>query len=490
MGQIDHVFVLMLENRSFDHFFGLCEAPGVPRPTDPLFGPGASDRSSTDLPHEFADVQAQVAAGAMTGFSPYARLAFLPPAIPVVSHLAQEFLLFDNWHSSLSGPTWPNRFFVHAASSGGLAGSPSAFNTSTAVILPWESFKFQNGTVFDRIEKVGKRWRVYHGDMHPQVLALDGMVAKSFNEDLFRPLYPADHASDFAADLDSGTYDVDYTFIEPDYAIGITSQFADGDSQHPRGLVSAGEGLIKLVYESIRNSNIWEKSALLVVWDEHGGFYDHVKPPAATPPGDAPTNAHRAGENPPTFGFDTFGVRVPALLISPWVRKGSLGSTASPGKTFDHSSVISSLREQFALGEQITARDGAAPTWTTALSGPLRTGANAPPTKLNKTTAAPLAARLAGSVAQEPAVAPAQRPDPFIEGVALIALDLDRYVSQQQATQTIASEAFVKQVRMATFRTSAEEGGADFRLQLLAYIKQVDAKVVAHKGAMNAKNTR
>jgi phospholipase C len=174
--------------------FQACRA----RPADPGFGPGAADRSAVAVPHEFEDIQRQVAQGAMTGFSPYAKRAFQPPDIPVLTQLAQEFLLFDNWHSSLPGPTWPNRFFVHAASSGGLAASPTAFGSTTGVILPSAAFEFEHGTIFDRLAAAGQKWRVYQGDVHPQVLAIEGMVKKSFDPDLFmihaeRPDEPAPH---------------------------------------------------------------------------------------------------------------------------------------------------------------------------------------------------------------------------------------------------------------------------------------------------------
>ncbi|MEX8493461.1 alkaline phosphatase family protein [Sphaerotilus sp.] len=488
MRQIDHVFVLMLENRSFDHFFGLSGRPGIPRPADPDFRPGATDRSVVDPPHEFEDVRAQVHGGAMSGFSQTAKQAFSPHDIPVITQLAQEFLLFDNWYSSLPGPTWPNRFFVHAASSGGLAASPSALDDLTAVTLPSAAFKFQHGTIFDRLSSAGKKWRIYHGDVHPQVLSVEGMVAKSFNPEFFRPLYPEGNASGFAADLQGDGYDVAYTFIEPNYAIQLFSQFVQGDSQHPRGLVSAGEGLVKFVYETIRNSSVWQNSLLLITWDEHGGFFDHVPPPPAIPPGDTATNRARAGPNSPEFGFDVLGVRVPAILVSPWVSRGVLGSKVFPGSTFDHTSVISSLRANFGLGEPITHRDAAAPNWWSALNAQPRTGLDAGPHALaavqSVTTPAPAAL---GMVREPVAHGGQQKPDPFIEGVALIALDLDRFVSQQKATPTLATQVFQKPPLANSVPPTAQVAGADLNLKLLSYIQQVDAKVLTHKESLKGK---
>ena len=237
MSNIDHVFVLVLENRSFDHFFGLSGRLLVPRPDDAGFQPGATDRAEFDPPHELEAVRTQIAGGAMSGFDARAKRAFLPAQIPVISRLADEFVLFDNWFASVPGPTWPNRFFVHAASSGGLATSPTQLQESGAVITTTSPFRFENGTIFDRLTRCGKKWRVYHGDVHPQVLALPGMVKEYLNgSDHFCPLYDGDpHFSNFAADVDDIGYEPAYTFIEPNYGIEMGSQFRHGDSQHPLG---------------------------------------------------------------------------------------------------------------------------------------------------------------------------------------------------------------------------------------------------------------
>ena len=90
MATVDHVFVLMLENRSFDHFFGLSGRPSIPKPDDPEFGPGATDRAAVDPPHEFQDVQKQLAGTAMSGFDKEAKVAFEPPQIPVISQLPES----------------------------------------------------------------------------------------------------------------------------------------------------------------------------------------------------------------------------------------------------------------------------------------------------------------------------------------------------------------------------------------------------------------
>lgn len=495
MSPVRHVFVLMLENRSFDHLFGLCGRPGIPRPQAPGFGPGAADRSPVDPPHEFGDVQAQWAQGTMSGFDPQAMLGFERHQLPVLNQLAESFVLFDNWFSSMPGPTWPNRFFVHAASSGGLATSPSAFQSTGAVILPTSPFRFENGTLFDRLDQAGLPWRVYHGDASPQVLALPGMVRRYFGgADEFRPLHASQDSGNasFADEVSRADYAPAYTFIEPDYAIGLFRQFYDGDSQHPRGKASSGDALLRHVYEALRASPIWEHSALLVTWDEHGGFFDHVPPPKATPPGDAPLN--RPHGDDPGFEFDRLGPRVPALLISPHAPPGALGSALFPGATFDHASVVRSVFELFGLGAPLTARDRDAPSWLGCLGPGARPQGDHGPARLAARLPAPAGAsggRLRSAAAKSAAKAAAatadatkdqarQDVDGFLAGMGLIALDLDREVSRRAGRSPIAN---VKPQSAAAYersrRASVERG--DLRQTLIQYIQEVAVRSRAER---------
>jgi len=118
----------------------------------------------------------------------------------------------------------------------------------------------------------------------------------------------------------------DYCFIEPNYT---DHDAPDGSGeliacdQHPDHDVRAGEQFIASVYNAIRtNPNLWPNTALLVVYDEHGGIFDHVPPPACTPDGFVAQPS--ATGTPDAFHFDRLGVRVPAILISPWVAKGTV----------------------------------------------------------------------------------------------------------------------------------------------------------------------
>jgi phospholipase C len=361
---IKHVFVLMLENRSFDHLFAFSGRSGVPRP-DAGWGmtADAPDRTPLDPPHEFEDVAAQIGGNPpMCGFAQQSywnvsRQGFAAGALPVLRTLADQYFLFDNWYSSMPGPTWPNRFFVHAGSSGGLDNSPSAATTIESETIDSLSFSFPNGTLYTRLQQANRSWRVYHDDLFPQVLAIKDMIDPfRLNTGQFSWL-KAGEKQFFVDDLADG-FDVDYTFIEPNYGLA-SGGFENGNCQHPIGSMAAGEAFIQYVYETIRNSPVWPQSLLIITYDEHGAFFDHQAPPAATAPNDGTQNHDRA-ENPQNFAFDRLGVRVPCIAISPWIARGGLGSQFFPGKVFDHTSIIKTVMNLFGGGAGLGAREQAA----------------------------------------------------------------------------------------------------------------------------------
>ena len=437
-GKIKHVFVLVLENRSFDHMLGVSTGTvdsdgglhpgigvdavtGLPATVD---GPATQTNTANDQvfqvragapfvmpvdpPHEFCDVKLQLASTAITGeplddqcdysgvYPPltmagfvqsYANQAaveaadpssqqagqaaladlgaamgcFTSAQVPVISALASQFAVCDRWFSALPGPTWPNRFFLHAATSGGLDRSPS---TAEVIVSQLDGYQFENGTVYDALDSESLDWRVYHGDAFPQVSALAGMDLITMADNFY-------DLGDLAGDLSDQDFSAAYVFIEPDYGHVLThgGNFQCGNSQHPIDDVTRGEALIKYVYESIRQSPHWDSSVLIVTYDEHGGFYDHVPPPAAVPPGDIidpDNNAHG-------FRFDQQGVRVPAVIVSPWVPavqpKGLQGQNCNliDHTTYDHGSLLATLERLYGL-PTLTARDAGASDFLHLLS--------------------------------------------------------------------------------------------------------------------------
>jgi phospholipase C len=396
---VNRFVVLMLENRSFDHLFGFVRATN-PRvvgltgnesnqrdPNSAASPPVQVVRASSfvmrfDPGHEFYDVQVQLYGplqntapdlppvanpprqpAPMTGFIASAVQAvdysgdenlvmecFQPDQLPVLTALASEFALFNFWYSSLPGPTWPNRFFVHAATSGGLSDSP----TNTQILT---GFSFQNGTIYDRLGDAGKDWRIYHDGL-PQTAGISGLRDEYINP-LTKRFQDID---DFFEDVNNGSLG-NYHFIEPRYGTG--NNYLDGNSMHPLNDIRKGEALVKRVYESLRNSRYWADTMLIIAFDEHGGFYDHQSPPATVPTGDDSRYANLAE----AFPFNRLGVRVPAIVVSAYTARGTvIGAEADePSTVFDHSSILATVEKRFGL-KPLTARDAAANTLEVALN--------------------------------------------------------------------------------------------------------------------------
>src|SRR5215471_2016823 len=284
---IEHIFVLMLENRSFDHMLGWSAIDGTdafantPTRIDGLTGAEsntfagqpyrvtrfADDVMPLDPHHEFNDILCQLSGPGVRypaggPYPPIDNSGFVaayvasggaanpaeimkcydPGQLPVLNALAREFVVCDNWHASMPGATWPNRMFVHAASAGGLDHSPT-----TAEIVLWEAvsgFTFQNGTIFDAMRAKGVSWRLYAGDEFPMVAALKGIGLGAIRQYHF-----------FAQDIAQPNYPFSYTFIEPSY--NVLNEYKGSTSQHPLADVTRGEALIKATYETIRNSALW-----------------------------------------------------------------------------------------------------------------------------------------------------------------------------------------------------------------------------------------
>ncbi|MGH7089432.1 MAG: alkaline phosphatase family protein, partial [Stellaceae bacterium] len=382
---LTNIFVLMLENRSFDHMLGFSGIIGfdadnggetavrgltgnesnIYRNQPYRVTPGADETMPVDPGHEFPDVVEELC-GADAAYIPgaayppinssgfvsdyasshtkdegnapgdYAAImqCFAPEQLPVMTTLASEFAVCDNWHASIPGPTWPNRLFAFAASSNGLDHSPTADE-----ILKWETLEgleFANGTIFDALKRKSQNgWRIYSGGDFPLVAALKGITLGDIHK-----------YEEFAAAVSSPDYPWLYTWIEPNYGDMAFGTFRGGNSQHPMDGVTPGERLIKATYEAIRNSPHWNTSLLIVTWDEHGGFYDHVAPPVAVPPGDTK----------PLSTYNQYGFRVPAVVVSPYIRRRTIDH-----RLYDHSSIPRTIEDAFGL-DPLTARDRAANT--------------------------------------------------------------------------------------------------------------------------------
>jgi phospholipase C len=384
---IEHVIVLMLENRSFDCMLGKLQpaGPWFAGLTDKETNPYQRSNGIVSLPvrpstawseiaattpdpdpgEYFADMNEQLFGPGrlrnglqppMTGFvanymnqppadkprDPQAVMHyFTPEQLPVLAALARAFGVCDQWHASAPCQTWPNRFFAHTGTSLGYVN-----NQDFPIPFPAPS-------IFGRLSQFGRSWRVYFHDV-PQSIMLGDVWSRAFLHYRF--------FGQFLADARCGDLP-NYSFIEPRYfadlSLGVPSD------QHPPHNVSVGEKLIADVYNAVRSSPCWKKSLLVITYDEHGGCYDHVPPPRAVSPD---------GRGPPGFPFDTYGVRVPAVIISPYMPPGSVVRSAPAGTAynappypFDHTSIIATLRKLFPIGGPLTNRDRMAPD----LLGPL-----------------------------------------------------------------------------------------------------------------------
>ena len=360
--------------------------------------------------------------------------SFSPSQLPVLTALAREFVVCDHWFSSMPGPTEPNRMFAHAATSGTWDRSPdpSEIISAQGTEPLHEGFKFKHGTIFDLLRKAGVKYRIYADDSFPVVGELDDVGERRDFED-------------FKEDLKDPHFDAGYVHIEPAYGV---LPFTEGNSQHPNypGGVAAGERFIKATYEAIRNSPVWKDSLLIITWDEHGGFYDHVTP------GPAPRTGNRGRKC--GFMFDNFGPRVPAVIVSPLIRGNMIEH-----RTFDHTAIPATLSRIFKLPLLGTRNDvirgvdylvGNVFRTETSPTLPHTVGlALAPTTSLDETAArrpaallsddpqGSLARALHSAIVQHLKIAPADQRAAIIDRVRLLTTHADAFEYMKEVEQLV-----------------------------------------------------
>lgn len=363
LDKLKHVVVLMMENRSFDHMLGGLKATddridGLTGNEFNLDTTGAQapvkamaafqGQLDPDPEHHFPGVDVQLFDGNMAsdrvatmgGFvrsyfeerrdvkhSRQIMYYFKPERLPVLTTLATEFALFNGWFSSIPGPTLCNRAFAHYGSSFG--------NVGMNVFYPNTVYK----SVYQRLDAAGKTAKIYYFDAKSSTMEIVNLLQ---HQPQFFGFF-----SQFLEDCRKGQLP-DYSFIEPNYSDH------DGDAgallasdQHPDHDIREGERFIASVYNAIKgNAALWESTALLVTYDEHGGIYDHVPPPACTPDGFVAQPSDTKTGKP--FLFDRLGVRVPAVLVSPWVPKGTVVPGVAPGgRVFEHASIPATVTNLF-----------------------------------------------------------------------------------------------------------------------------------------------
>ena len=319
------------------------------------------------------------------------------PQLSVTGALAQAFGVSDAWFGCAPMQTWPNRLFAACSTTGGCANNTDYLNKANPGPTAYS-------TIFQLLDGSSApspaNWKLYYHDA-PALGFLSSYIATIAEENANGSCVTNFDDTDYGDASVTPTFydDVNqktlpkFSLIEPRYST-LTGQVPN--DSHPPYDVRWGETLLANVYNTLRGSpTYWGNTLLIVTYDEHGGCYDHVVPPTATPPG-LPDLPYTSAV--PPFGFARFGPRVPALLISPFVAKGSVirppgfayvqgnGTSTTNGVTpFDHTSIIASVIEWLGATTsydgpaQLSARDAAAPTLACALTLTSSNPNNGPP---------------------------------------------------------------------------------------------------------------
>ncbi|HKR00347.1 MAG TPA: alkaline phosphatase family protein [Pyrinomonadaceae bacterium] len=415
LNRIDHIVVLMLENRSFDNILGWLYDPGNPPPFDkvprgqsfegvsgkdlsnPRPGGGvATVGKETVMTNPFPDpnepydqVYAQMfnqtppptpipdpteppnMQGFVINYAEAINVAstakvglpdppdpgiimncFTPETLPVINSLANAYAVCDHWFSSVPTQTFPNRSFVHAATSSGYV-----YNFWKTGRHLWDVGILVNRTptIYNLLEEADVSWKIYHGG--PFLLCNAFLIEEQLRKFVLfdKHFFPMEQ---FLKDAKRKGGLPAYSFVEPNMM--CSDKYGPENDMHPAYAITNtgaptnvlyGEQLIYTVYKALRESPDWDSTLLIITFDEHGGCYDHVPPsPAAIPPDDVVVPPSEPGGS--GFTFNRYGVRVPAVLVSPFIEQGTVCNTV-----FDHTSIIRTASKRWLDGRHLTNRD-------------------------------------------------------------------------------------------------------------------------------------
>jgi phospholipase C len=366
--QIEHVVVLMMENHSYDNILGMLGRGRGQRPRGDGFTLGSDGLPTATNPYPNGQLQrafhmpttCQLAStpsqewaashnaydgGRNDGFvrttiDPYTSEIVGPVAmgywtgddLPLTYALANTFPIGDRWFCSCLGQTDPNRRFLIAATAQGMTddigsgpGNAAANSTLGAPAA--------NGTIFDRLTDAGISWADYTTS-YPTGATMELYPS---NDTAYRANAPA--ISQFFTDAQAGTLP-QFSLLDPDYST---------QSQENPQNITVGEGFLGQVIDALRNSPLWTKTVFILTYDEHGGYYDHVPPPAAIAPDSIPPVVN-PGES--TYdGYARYGFRVPAMVIGPYAKPNYVSSIV-----YDHTSILAFLERKWNLAS-MTHRD-------------------------------------------------------------------------------------------------------------------------------------
>jgi phospholipase C len=360
MPEIEHVVVLMLENHSYDNILGMLGRGRGLRPRGDGFVLGRDGHPTASNPYadgrplrafhmpttcqlhgkpsqEWKQSHIQHADGRLDGFvisdsGPVAMGYWTAADLPFTYDLASRFPVGDRWFGSVLAQTDPQRLYLIAATSSGMTDD---IGTSAGNIIPDVSLVLPtNGTIFERLDVAGISWTDYYTAFPlGATLELDPLF------DTVTALRNAKPFAQFYADARAGTLP-SFSLLDPEY--GAQSQ------EDPQN-IAVGEGLLAQVIEALGASPAWRKTVFVLVYDEHGGYYDHVPPPVALAP-DAIPPLVQPGQS--TYdGFARYGFRVPSVVVGPYAKRGYVSHVV-----YDHTSILAFLERKWNL-PAMTYRD-------------------------------------------------------------------------------------------------------------------------------------
>jgi len=329
--KINHFVILMQENRSFDHYFGALPASGHEDVDGFPDGAGNPDARGNmikpyhakrycvpDLPHDWNASHRQFNEGRNDGFvitsEPDGRRAMSymnETDLPFYYGLAKTFAISDRFFSSVLGPTFPNRFFFLSGTSQG--------RTSNRFKV------FRATSIFDRLDAAGISWEIYS----------PGVAFATIMGKKWKPM------EQFFADVKKGTLP-QVVYIDPKF------QPEKASDEHAPHNIQVGQQFTQSIYNALKASPHWPSSALIIAYDEHGGFYDHVPPPKACAPDSIKADT---GFDGVAGDFTRYGFRVPLIVVSPWSRPGYVSHTV-----YDLTSILRLIESRFGL-PALSARD-------------------------------------------------------------------------------------------------------------------------------------
>jgi phospholipase C len=340
--QIEHIVVLMMENHSYDNRLGMLRRPGangfrlgrdgLPTATNPYangeiqhaFRMPTTCQINT-VTQEWGNSHIQYDDGKMDGFvitSGAESMGYWQEEDqPFYYSMARQFPIADAYHCSVLGQTYPNRRYLLAATSIGQV------NDTTPSLTDYPP----NGTIYDQLDAHAITWKDYYTD-----LATTELYPPLYLKNLGTKVVPI---AGFFTDAAAGSLPA-YSLVEPDYSTQ--------SEENPQN-IAVGEQFAASVINAVINGPAWEKTLLMWTYDEHGGYYDHVPPPAAVPPDNIPPDVP-AGESA-YDGFGRYGFRVPFAIVSPWARRQYVSHAV-----YDHTSILKLVETKWNL-PALTYRD-------------------------------------------------------------------------------------------------------------------------------------